>query len=103
VTEAPREELLAQYAVPALEVVVDEKSESKINPWSETLRREPWVKTISRQELVVRIIVNDIETAKTELLRSSAQVGMVLNKYEVVTPSLEDVFLQLVSEEEAEK
>ncbi len=103
VTEAPREELLAQYAVPALEVVVDEKSESKINPWNETLRREPWVKTISRQELVVRIIVNDIETAKTELLRSAAQVGMVLNKYEVVTPSLEDVFLQLVSEEEAEK
>jgi ABC-2 type transport system ATP-binding protein len=103
VTEAPREELLAQYAVPALEVVVDEKSESKINPWSETLQREPWVKTISRQELAVRIIVNNIETAKTELLRSSAQVGMVLNKYEVVTPSLEDVFLQLVSEEEAEK
>jgi ABC-2 type transport system ATP-binding protein len=103
VTEAPREALLAQYAVPALEVEVDEKSEVKINPWSESLKREPWVKTISRQELVVRIIVNDIETAKTELLRSAAQAGMVLNKYEVVKPSLEDVFLQLVSEEEAEK
>jgi ABC-2 type transport system ATP-binding protein len=103
VTEAPREALLAQYAVPALEVEVDEKSESKITPWCETLRREPWVKTISRQELVVRVIVNDIETAKPELLRSAAQVGMVLNKYEVVKPSLEDVFMQLVGEEEAEK
>jgi ABC-2 type transport system ATP-binding protein len=103
VTEAPREELLAQYAVPALEVEVDEKSEVNIIPWSETLQHEPWVKTISRQELVVRVIVNDIEKAKTELLRSASQVGIVLNKYEVVKPSLEDVFLQLVSEEEAEK
>jgi ABC-2 type transport system ATP-binding protein len=103
VTEAPREELLAQYAVPALEVEVDEKSEANIVPWSETLQHEPWVKTISRQELVVRVIVNDIEKAKTELLKSASQVGIVLNKYEVVKPSLEDVFLQLVSEEEAEK
>jgi ABC-2 type transport system ATP-binding protein len=103
VTEAPREELLAQYAVPALEVEVDEKSEVNIIPWSETLQHEPWVKTISRQELVVRVIVNDIKKAKTELLKSASQVGIVLNKYEVVKPSLEDVFLQLVSEEEAEK
>lgn len=103
VTEAPRDALLAQYAVPALEVEVDEKSEAMVIPWSEALHREPWVKTISRQELVVRIIVNDIESAKTELLKSVTQVGIVLNKYEVVKPSLEDVFLQLVGEEEAEK
>ncbi len=100
VTEAPREALLAQYAIPALEVEVDEKSEAMINPWSETLHQEPWVKTINRQELVVRVIVNDVELAKTELLKSAAQAGIVLNKYEVVKPSLEDVFLQLVGEEE---
>ena len=99
VTEAPREALLAQYAVPALEVVVDEKSGSKIDLWSEALRQATWVKTISRQELVVRVIVNDIESAKIELLKSAAQAGIALNKYEVVTPSLEDVFLQLVGEE----
>ena len=103
VTEAPREALLAQYAIPALEVEVDEKSEAMIIPWSETLQREPWVKTIYRQELVVRVIVNDVETAKTELLKSATQAGMILNRYEVVKPSLEDVFLQLVGEEEAEK
>ena len=103
VTEAPREALLARYAVPALEVEVDEKSESKINPWSETLRLTPWVKTLNRQELVVRVIVNDIEIAKPELLRSASQEEIILNKFEVVKPSLEDVFLQLVGEEEAEK
>jgi ABC-2 type transport system ATP-binding protein len=103
VIEAAREALLAQYAVPALEVEVDEKSGAGIIPWSETLQREPWVKTISQQGLVVRVIVNDIETAKKMLLVSATQAGMVLNKYEVVKPSLEDVFLQLVGEEEAVK
>ena len=103
VIEAAREAFLAQYAVPALEVEVDEKSGAGIIPWSETLQREPWVKTISQQGLVVRVIVNDIETAKKMLLVSATQAGMVLNKYEVVKPSLEDVFLQLVGEEEAVK
>ena len=64
------------------------------------LRREPWVKVITRQELVVRVIVNEVEMAKTELLKSATQAGIVLNKYEVVKPSLEDVFLELVGEEE---
>jgi ABC-2 type transport system ATP-binding protein len=103
VTEAPREELLAQYAVPALEVEIDEISEATITQWTQILQRESWVKAISRQELVVRVIVNDIETAKKELLQSATQAGLMLNKYEVVKPSLEDVFLQLVGEEEAEK
>jgi ABC-2 type transport system ATP-binding protein len=103
VIEAAREALLAQYAVPALEVEVDEKSASQLTPWSETLQHEPWVKTISHQGLVVRVIVNDIDMAKKMLLASAAQTGMLLNKYEVVKPSLEDVFLQLVGEEEAVK
>jgi ABC-2 type transport system ATP-binding protein len=103
VTEAPREDLLAQYAVPALELDVDEESEAMIIPWSETLRGVPWVKAINQQGLVVRVIVNDIETAKKELLRSVTQAGIVFNRYEVVKPSLEDVFLQLVGEEEAGK
>jgi ABC-2 type transport system ATP-binding protein len=103
VTEAPREALLAQYAVSALEVEVDEKSEAILTSWSETLRGEPWVKTINLRELVVRVIVNDIETGKKELLKSATSAGVILNKYEVVRPSLEDVFLQLVGEEEAGK
>jgi ABC-2 type transport system ATP-binding protein len=103
VTEAPREDLLAQYAVPALEVDVDEKSEAMIIPWSDTLRGLPWVKAINLQGLVIRVIVNDIETAKKELLRSVTQAGISFNRYEVVKPSLEDVFLQLVGEEEAGK
>jgi ABC-2 type transport system ATP-binding protein len=100
VTAAPREALLAQYAVPAFEVEVDENSGAALTPWIEALRREAWVTSISLQGLVARVIVNDVEAAKRELLAHVTQAGLILNRYEVVRPSLEDVFLQLVGQEE---
>ncbi len=100
VTEAPREALLAQYAVPAFEVEVDAKYEAALTPWSEALRHEPWVKTVSLQGFIARVIVTDVEIAKSKLLASITQAGLVLNRYEVVRPSLEDVFLHLVGQEE---
>jgi len=101
VTEAPREELLAQYAIPAVEVEVDEKSKAALSAWSETLRLEPWVDSTNQDGLTLRVRVKDINAGKVELLRSAGQAGIVLNKYEVVRPSLEDVFMRLIVQEEA--
>ncbi len=103
VTAAPRDALLAQYAIPAFELEVDVQSEAGLTPWSEVLRQERWVKTISLDGLVARVVVNDVETAKRELLASITQAGLILARYEIMRPSLEDVFLQLVGQEEAEK
>ncbi len=100
VTASSREALLAQYAIPALEVEVDARSEAQLDLWSEALRHAAWVKTISVQGLVARLIVSDVETAKRELLASISQAGLVLIRYEVMRPSLEDVFMQLVGVEE---
>jgi ABC-2 type transport system ATP-binding protein len=102
VTAAPREALLAQYAIPAFELEVDQKTEALLTSWSEELRREPWVTTISLQGLVARVIVNDVEAAKRELLASITQTGLILTRYEVVRPSLEEVFLHLVGQEEGQ-
>jgi ABC-2 type transport system ATP-binding protein len=103
VTEAPREALLAQYAVPAFELEVEKQSEVALTQWKEILKRENWVTGVSIEGLVVRVIVKDVEAAKSELLRSITQAGLIINRYEVVRPSLEDVFLQLVGQEEVEK
>ena len=102
ITAAPREALLAQYAIPAFELEVEKQSEAALTQWSETLKRENWVTSISIEGLVVHVIVKDVEVAKKELLRSITQTGLMINRYEVVRPSVEDVFLQLVGEE-AEK
>ncbi len=100
VTAAPREALLAKYAIPALEVEVDARSEAQLLPWSETLRDAPWVKTISVDGRAARLIVNDIDVAKRELLAAITQAGLVLDRYEAMRPSLEDVFMHLVGVEE---
>jgi len=103
VTAAPREVLLAQYAIPAFEVEVDSQTAAGFVNWSEALQRERWVKSIVLEGLVARVNVTDIEVAKRELLTSITQAGLILARYEVLRPSLEDVFLQLVGQEEADK
>ncbi len=103
VTEAPRDALLKQYAIPAVEVQVDENKLSELASWSESIKTQPWVASVSIRGPVARVIVEDIATAKSELLKSFPLAGLIPTRYEVVKPSLEDVFLKLVGQEEAAK
>jgi ABC-2 type transport system ATP-binding protein len=98
VTQSPREALLAQYAIPAFEVETDSGFEAPLNGWAEALRQKSWVQSVSISGLQGRVIVHEIETAKRELLPSAVQAGLVLTRYEMLRPSLEDVFLRLVGE-----
>jgi ABC-type uncharacterized transport system ATPase subunit len=84
-------------------VEVDTQTVVGLIPWSETLRKESWVKTVLVDGLVVRVIVSDVEVAKRELLASITQAGLILTRYEIVRPSLEDAFLQLVNQEEGQQ
>jgi ABC-2 type transport system ATP-binding protein len=100
VTSSSRDALLTQYAVPAFEVEADTQSEPELTQWSDALRQERWVKSVILQGLVARVVVSDVEVAKRELLPSIQLAGLILKRYEIVRPSLEDVFLQLVNQEE---
>lgn len=95
-----RESLLANYAIPAFELEVDAQSKTNLVPWSDALRQQCWVKSVLLQGFVARVIVSDVEMAKRELLATIIQAGLTLTRYEIVHPSLEDVFLQLVYQEE---
>ena len=61
----------------------------------------PWVTAVAAREGAFRITVRDVQAAKRTLLALAVNSGIVLNRYEVVRPSLEDVFLQLVGAERA--
>ncbi len=98
VIQSPRKALLAQYAIPAFEVEADSGFEAPLNSWAEALRQESWVQSVSISGLKGRVIVHEIDTAKRELLLSAVQAGLVVTRYEMLRPSLEDVFLQLVGE-----
>jgi ABC-2 type transport system ATP-binding protein len=98
-----RESLLSKYAIPAFEVEVDAQTENGIITWCNALQQESWVKSALLQGLVARIVVSDVELAKRELLASITQAGLILTRYEIVRPSLEDIFLQLVNQEEKQQ
>jgi ABC-type uncharacterized transport system ATPase subunit len=46
------------------------------------------------------VVVRDVDVARRTLLAQVVEAGLILRRYEIVTPSLEDVFLQLVGQEE---
>ena len=94
-----RESLESRYAIPAFEVEVDPQSESRLIPWSDALRQEGWVKSVLLEGFVTRVVVSDVEVAKKELVASITKAGLILTRYEVVRPSMEDVFMHLVNEE----
>lgn len=98
VAEAKQEELVARYAVPAFELECNAGSEANLPAWAEKLRGAAWVNNVSLNGAVARVIVKDIETAKRELLNSVVQNGLILTRYEMVRPSLEDVFLRLIGQ-----
>ena len=98
VTEARQEELLARYAVPAFEVESANGYAERLNTWAETVRAANWVRSVSVDGQTARVVVNDVETAQRELMASAVRAGLVLTRYEMVRPSLEDVFLRLVGE-----
>ena len=95
--QARRDELLERYAVPAFEVEADDPA--ALARWGKELGRLSWVTGASSENGKLRITVKDVAKAKRELLPMAVRAKVVLNRYEEVRPSLEDVFLQLVGTE----
>ena len=98
VIEAAQSDLLTRYAVPAFEVEFDAGSEEQVGRWTAALRERKWVTGVTTAGLTARVVVSDVEIAKRELVASAMQAGLILTRYEMVKPSLEDVFLRLVGE-----
>jgi ABC-2 type transport system ATP-binding protein len=95
VVQAQREALLNQYAMPILEIM----AEANIGEWAATIRSQPWVQSVAVDGQVARVTVSDMVAAKRELLSSALGAGLAVTHYELVKPSLEDIFLRLVGEE----
>jgi ABC-2 type transport system ATP-binding protein len=101
VVEAPQAELLERYTQPAFELECLTSEEQAFQAWLEDLRSLEWVGSVTVDGPVGRVLVRDVQLAHRALLAMVVDAGLVLRRYEMVTPSLEDVFLQLVAREEA--
>ncbi len=98
ITQSPTEELRQRYAHSVFELEFEERADSFLD----SLKSTSWVSKVEEIEPGVdglRVVVNDVDTAKRELLEMVAQSSLTLLRYELTLPSLEDVFIELVGNE----
>ena len=93
-TEDRRDDLLARYALPLFEVEVDDD----FGQWLETASSLPFVKSVTISNQTARVLVKEVQSAQTGLLASILEAGLHVRRFEIVHPSLEDIFLQLTEE-----
>ncbi|NLT43719.1 MAG: ABC transporter ATP-binding protein, partial [Anaerolineae bacterium] len=99
ITEAPRQELLSRYAVPAYEVETHPENAAALAAWAAALGDASWLQGVSLDGHRCRLQVADVERAGPLLMAALAQSGLPVVRYQVVRPSLEDIFLRLVNQE----
>ncbi len=95
VVQGNREELLARFATPTLEVEF-EAGEVEVRSWASRVDGKGGVRGSALEGRLVRLTAADPERAKVEMPGLVAAAAMPVLKYEWVRPTLEDVFLRLV-------
>jgi len=93
IVEDQRQSLLSRYATHTIEV----DSAENIDGWLDGVERQPFVERVVRNNQSARLLVNDVGGAQRELLQSLANHSIPVRRFEVVRPSLEDVFLRLTT------
>jgi ABC-2 type transport system ATP-binding protein len=100
IVEANQQELLARYTLPAFELECDPGHEAELRTWANRLTvMHDWITQASMEGCVARLLVNDMAKARPALMALAARADLALRRYEMVTPSLEDVFLRLMNGE----
>jgi len=97
VTEAPIEELLERYATPVYQVEPEPGQDAIVAALADRLRAEPWTTDVRLEHGFLRIHVADPGAAGPALLGVLAGAGVGIVGLERQRPTLEDVFLHLVS------
>jgi len=90
-----RDELLAQYAISAVELEFEHEHLPVPEAFLLALRSQPWVAGVSQEENVLRVAVSDLDGGKHDLLPLAVQHGLVFRRYEWVRPTLEEIFLKV--------
>lgn len=92
---AGRDELLAEYAQNAVVLEFEQDDASLVEQFMAHIQTEPWVAAHSEENGALRITVSDAEAGKRLLLPLVVEHGLILERYEWVRPTLEEVFLSI--------
>lgn len=92
---ADRQALMEQFALSVVELEFAQNHSPVPETFLTMLQNQPWVKGIEQEHNKLRVTVTDVEQGKRELLPLLARHGVVLNRYEWVRPTLEEIFLKI--------
>ncbi len=92
---AGKDELLEQYAVSAVVLEFDHDQLPVPQAFLDALQSRPWVASVTPDQNSLRVAVRNLEIGKHELLPMIVNHGLVLNRYEWVRPTLEEIFLKV--------
>jgi ABC-2 type transport system ATP-binding protein len=90
-----RDDLLARYVTPLFEI----ESDNGFGNWLEWVGKQPFVTNLTVMGHTARVLVRDVRTARQPLLESLARESLSVRRFEMVHPSLEDVFLRVTGME----
>jgi ABC-2 type transport system ATP-binding protein len=95
VVQERREELLARYVTPLFEIETD----NGFGHWLEWVEKQGFVTNVTISGHTARVLVKDVHQAQEMLLASLAVESLAVRRFEMIHPSLEDVFLRLTEKE----
>ena len=95
IVQSRRDDLLARYVTPLFEI----EFEDGFGHWLEWVENQAFVTNVTVSDHVARLLVTDVHQARKALLESLARESLSVRRFEVVHPSLEDVFLRLTGKE----
>jgi ABC-2 type transport system ATP-binding protein len=95
IVQARRDDLLTRYMTPLFEI----ESDNGFGAWLEWVKQQTFVTNVVVSGHTARVLVKDILVAQKALLKSLAEEALSVRRFEMVHPSLEDVFLRLTEKE----
>jgi ABC-2 type transport system ATP-binding protein len=92
---AEKEALMKRYEISAVELEFDYSRLLAPEAFLDELRSLPWVISVTQDQNILRVAVTSVEDGKQALLPLIARYHLVLNRYEWVRPTLEEIFLKV--------
>ncbi len=94
-TKSNLETLKAKYFQPLIEMEFD----TEPTALEKLLKNLPWVIELEMNKRNLKVRVKDLRTGQIELTRLISQSSVLLRKFEVFEPSLEEIFVKMVEDE----
>jgi ABC-2 type transport system ATP-binding protein len=93
VTHGPISEVKRRYSASRLSIQID----GAIEPLAHAFAGSAWLTEIEQSPGLLRLTVTDLDAARHDILQVVSRQSVPLRRFEVEEPSLEDVFVELLS------